>query len=197
MSEYRLTPRTACGADQAQSAAFGGCTLTERPDLALASVAARQGFENTVRAALETLIGGALDVGAFVEDAPISAFWSGPAQWFVMADHGAHETLAQTLKDQMGTAASITEQNDGWVAFDLEGAGSDAVLERLCNIELAGFATGSAQRTVIEHINCFVLCREQGRAYRIYCGRSFALSLWHGLETTAASAAAVAQLESL
>ncbi|GGE48674.1 sarcosine oxidase subunit gamma [Actibacterium pelagium] len=194
MSEIRLTQITAFGRVEAQTASFGDVTLTERPDLAIASVAARHGQESTVRSTLEQMVGGALEVSSFREGNRFSAFWTGPSQWFVMADHDDYETLAASLKETLSRAASITEQNDGWVGFDMDGTDCDAVLERLCNIDLSGFTSGRAQRTVIEHVSCFVLCRKQGCAYRIFCGRSYALSLWHALATTVASATAVAKL---
>lgn len=194
MTEYRLTPRTVFGSDTPRSATIGACTLAERPDIALASLAARAGHADAVRGALQELVGGPLDVSCYHAGAEFSAFWAGPDQWFVMADHGAHETLGVDLKAKLGDQVSVTEQNDGWVAIDIDGDATPAVLERLCNIALAPFGDGRAQRTVIEHINCFVLCREQGHGYRILCGRSYAQSLWHALDAAAVSVAAIAQL---
>ncbi|NSY39337.1 sarcosine oxidase subunit gamma [Leisingera sp. ANG59] len=191
MTEYRLFPRTAFGAESAHSVSIAGVTLTERPDVALASVAARTG-EAEIAGTMAELCGGPCGVGQYKEGAPFSTFWSGPDQWFVLADHAAHETLAAELQARLGDRASVTEQNDGWVVFDLTGNALTPMLERLCNIDLARFEAGQAQRCVIEHISSFVLCRDPGLSYRLMCGRSFARSFAHAVETIMASVAAQA-----
>jgi len=39
--------------------------------------------------------------------------------WFVEAPFDTHELIADLLRAALGDAASITEQTDAWVAFDL------------------------------------------------------------------------------
>jgi sarcosine oxidase subunit gamma len=192
VSEYRLTPRTAFGAEAPHVVSHGAARLEERPGVALASVAARAGQADAVAAALTALTGGEAGIGGFYDGTPIALFWSGPSQWFAMADRGGDDMLADTLKAHLGDAASITDQSDGWVAFDLTGARLEAVLERLCNVDLAGFGAGGAVRTVIGHMPAFVLCRSPGAACRLLCMRSMATGFAHAVGTAMASVAAQA-----
>jgi sarcosine oxidase subunit gamma len=101
------------------------------------------------------------------------------------------EALASTLKADLGDAASVTDQSGGWVLFELTGETLAPVLERLCNIDLTALSAGKAQRTVIEHIGCFVLCETPQQSYRLLCGRSYALSFVHAVETAMNSVDAV------
>ncbi|MEE2944749.1 MAG: sarcosine oxidase subunit gamma [Pseudomonadota bacterium] len=179
MTNYRLSPRTAFGASEPMRATIGKATLTERPEFSIASVTAR-----AEQGGIAAKLTSGVDVSGseFVQTDTRTVFWTGPNQWFVLDDHSTDETLAQTLKADLGAAASVTEQNDGWVVFDLTGEDLDEVLERLCSINLSELARGRAQRTVIEHVGSFVLCLEQGRSYRLLCGRSFAPSFAHAIK---------------
>ena len=193
MADYRLRPRTAFGAETPRAITHGAASLTERPDLAIASVAARAGQGAHVASVIEARLGAACPVSAFVEGPELSAFWTGPDQWFVIGDHVRHERLAETLEADLGALASVTEQNDGWVVFDLTGEALGRLLERLCNIDLSAFHAGRAQRTVIEHVPSYVLCRETERSYRLLCARSYALSFAHGLELAMETAASLTE----
>lgn len=190
MDNYHLSPRTAFGSHIPMNETIGAATLAERPDFAIASVAARSGQLGVV-----AIVTDGTDVGVAksVQSGARTVFWSGPNQWFVLADHEAEETLAQMLKADLGDAASVTEQNDGWVVFDLTGARLEPILERLCSINLMMFDAGSVQRTVIKHVACFVICIEEGAAYRLLCGRSFASSFVHAITETMVSVDAQAQ----
>src|SRR5690606_22154595 len=117
-----------------------------------------------------------------------TAIWTGPEQWFIEAPFATHEDIAPILKQGFGDTASITEQTDGWGGFDLEGTGVLSVLEILSNLDHGKLPTGGASRTVIEHLGCILICREAGRHYTVYGGRSSAASLHHALVTAAKSA---------
>ncbi|SMX30503.1 Sarcosine oxidase, gamma subunit family [Pelagimonas phthalicica] len=186
MTKYTLFPRTAFGRDAAMIDQIGSATLSERPDFAIASVAERAGQGD-----LSPVLTGAaaVAVSEWQDGLGRTVFWSGPNQWFVLADHDRSEMLAAELKTELGDQASVTEQNDGWVVFDLQGADLTPILERLCPINLAEFGANRVQRTVIDHVGCFVLCLEPGRSYRLLCGRSFAGSFAHGIKTIMGSVA--------
>ncbi len=178
-----LTPRSALGGDAPGVDTVGAFRLEERPDVAIASVAARTGRGEETAARLGALVGQAPGVGALAQGEALEAFWVGPGQWFVLADHGADALVAARLKAQVGDAASITEQNDGWVCLELSGEGLGAVLERLTNVDIARIGAGAAIRTTIEHIGCFLLVDAPGARYRLLSARSFARSLRHALTT--------------
>lgn len=181
MAEFILSARTSFGATAAKVVSCGAVTLTERPDIVLASVAARAGQSEPVRTNIESRCGAPCPVSGYLTGPPNAVFWTGPDQWMVMSDQAVD--LPAALKAEMGPAASVTDQTGGWVVFDLKGQDLTQTLERLCNIDLNRFGSGRAQRSVIEHIPCFVLCETPNLSYRLLCGRSFALSFAHAIET--------------
>ncbi|SEK28228.1 sarcosine oxidase subunit gamma [Roseovarius azorensis] len=186
---HDLVAITSLGANAARLDCVGAVTLTEVPDWALASVTARLGQEDACRVALATLLGVELPgPGGMVAGPEVSAFWTAPDQWMVEAPYEAHQDLARAVKEVMGDTASVTEQSDGWCRFDIEGEGLGAVFERLCNLDLATAAPGSASRTAIEHMGCFVLCRTAGGHISVIGPRSSAGSLHHALLTAMSSA---------
>lgn len=180
-----LQAMTALGAREAAVVTAGPVTITERVDVALASLAARRGRDLSAlaKAAGVPLPGPARHEGS----APYSAFWVAPEMWMVEAPFATHEVIADQLKAAFGEAASVTEQTDAWVVFDLAAPDLAPLMERLCNVDFPGVADGFATRTVIEHLGCY-LTRQSAGAARLYGPRSSAQSLLHALEVAARSA---------
>ena len=179
-----LQAMTALGAHEAKAVTVGPLVVTERVDVALASVAARRGqaLTDLAKAAGVPLPGPA----RYVSGAPYSGFWVAPEMWFVEALFATHENIAAQLKAAFGDAASITEQTDAWVVFDLAAADLAPVLERLCNVDLRAAPDGHATRTMMEHLGVYLVKRGPGVA-RVYGPRSSAQSLLHALETAASA----------
>lgn len=182
-----LQEMTALGAAAPAVVTIGPVTITERMDVALASVAARRGrmadLAKAAQAAGVPLPGPAAHLGG----APYNAFWVAPEMWFVEAPFASHELIADQLKAALGDAASVTEQTDAWVVFDLAAPDLAPLMERLCNVDFAAVADGHATRTVIEHLGCYLVRQGRG-ALRLFGPRSSARSLLHALETGVASA---------
>lgn len=114
-------------------------------------------------------------VGQCHGDAGQGLFWSAPFQWMRWAPY----VDAPPTHDEFGELAYVTEQTDGWIRLDVQGADFSPILERLCNLDLAGFTPGSVQRTQIHHIGVFVLSLED--RLMIWVPRSMAHSLVHAL----------------
>ena len=181
-----LQALTALGARGAAVVEIGPLRITERTDLALASVAARRGRRADLAAAAEAAGVPLPDAARHQAGAPYSAFWTAPEMWFVEAPFGSHELIADQLKAALGDAASVTEQTDAWVVFDLAAADLAPVLERLCNVDFRAVPKGYATRTVMEHLGVYLVKLDQG-AVRLYGPRSSAQSLLHALEAAAVS----------
>lgn len=177
---------TALGHDTAETLQIGPYRIAERFDVALASVAVRRGqetaFAETAKAAGVPLPGPSAHGGGTV----YSAFWTTPEMWFVEADFATHEDIVAHLKPAFGETASITEQTDAWVRFDVSGEGLVVLFERLTNLDLANLPDGYASRTVIEHLGVY-LVRHSASAITLYGPRSSAQGLLHALEVTAKS----------
>jgi sarcosine oxidase subunit gamma len=185
---HSLKAITALGGNQAQVDVIHGLTITECPDWAIASVAARKGAEKPLAAAFKKSMGLALPkpMQSKGKDG-ITVFWTGPNQYFVEAPFANNELLADRLANTLKKAASVTEQTDGWVRFDVQGAGCSDVFERLCNLDTRTMEKGAVSRTILEHSGCFILCRTHAY-FSLYGPRSTAGSLQHGLVVAAKSA---------
>lgn len=181
-----LLPLTALGKREATTVTHGPLTISERSDVALASVAARKGRLAELTRAAQTAGVPLPGPATHQQGAPYSAFWTAPEMWFVEAPFATHELIADLLKSALRDAASITEQTDAWVAFDFAAPDLTPLLERLCNVDYAAKPDGYATRTVIEHLGVYLIKHGPGAA-RLYGPRSSAESLLHALETAARS----------
>ncbi|NBB99072.1 MAG: sarcosine oxidase subunit gamma, partial [Alphaproteobacteria bacterium] len=79
--------------------------------------------------------------------------------------------------------ASVTEQTDAWVRFDLSGDALAEILARLTNLDLATLPARFVRRTVMEHVGGYLVRR--GAGYSVYGPRSSAGSLHHALAQAA------------
>jgi len=186
---HNLKSITALGGSKPQVDAFDHVTITENDGLALASVAARMGQEAACHKALKALLGAVPAPGCAVLHDPEAAFWMGPDQWMIGAPRETHELLADDLKARVGAAASVTEQTGAWVCFDVVGPAMTDLSERVCAVPIRRMVAGDAQRTVIYHLGCFVLRRQNDDEIRILGPRASAQTLHHALVTAAHSVA--------
>lgn len=186
---HDMAPLNALGGETLTTEIIGHVTLTEVSDLALASVAARQGSEQSCAENLATLLGvPAPGPNAAVLSSPYAAVWMAQDQWMVGAPFESHENIAEDLKSRFGASASITEQSDAWVTIDLTGGSVVDLLERLCAAPARRMKAQSAQRTTIHQMGCFLICgSEDGTFFRVIGPRSSAGSLWHALTQAALS----------
>ncbi|MBM2294323.1 sarcosine oxidase subunit gamma [Sulfitobacter pseudonitzschiae] len=181
-----LTPLTALGHDQPQSVTYGNLTMGDCPDLALASL--------TLRRDAPVPLPFGLDLpgpGGYVASAEVAAIWTGPRQWMIEAKAKGCTDFAAQVKAQAPDAI-VTEQTDGWAAFDItspDGAAIGRLLEKLVNIDPGTVSPGTASRTSLHHMNV-LLVRPDPCCLRIWVGRSFAGSLWHAVIGAAARQAA-------
>ncbi len=158
----------------------GPITLSEEPNFAMASVAARNGSQRATMSAIRRIIGvSAPKPGKFVGNT-VTAFWMGPDQWMLEAPYHSHEMLFDQVILEVNGKASVTEQSDGWCRFDMRGIGLASVMELLCAINMTQFTTGDATRTSIDHLGCFVICRNSEHL-SVIGPRSSAQSLHHAL----------------
>ncbi len=187
MADHRLKPISPLGHDMPHSVTIGPITITEIVDTALASLAARMGEAKAV-ADIADAAGIALPgPGKAAQGATYAAFWLSPDMWMVEAPFATHEDIVAILKPHFGEAASLTEQTDAWARFDVTGDHLPAMFERLCAFDLRAHGAGSATRTVIEHLGCYVVIRAPGHL-SVIGPRSSAASVFQALETAARSA---------
>jgi len=183
---HDLTPTSALGG---MTDTIGTVTISEHAGVALASVAARMGGEKKTTQVLKKLLGAVPGPGKSQQHDPEAGFWMGPDQWMIGAPMATHELLADQLKSLTGDAASVTEQTGAWVVFDVIGTAMPDMMERLCAVPIRRMSAGDAQRTVIHHLGCFVIQRNDRDHVRILGPRASAGSLHHALIGAARSVA--------
>jgi len=184
----KLTPITALGHTAPQIDTIGTITITEQPDIALASISARLCRDTETCNLLAKLIGtDAPGPGKSATGRDYVLFWSGPEQWMLTVPSASHQNLAEELDAMMKGAASVTEQSGAWVQFHIAGTARLDMMEQLCALPSRTMRKGDANRTRIQQMGCFVLCL--GKAFAIIGPRSSAKSLHHALTTTAHSVA--------
>jgi sarcosine oxidase subunit gamma len=188
-SAHRLKPLPALGGDRPRVEDISGLRIAEVVDSALASLSCRRGRDAEFATVAERVFGFALPGPArAVAGMPYGAVWTGPEQWFIEAPFASHEDIARSLKGEFKDLASITEQTDGWVRFDVTGKGALDLFERLCPLDVRGMEDNAASRTLIEHLGCIVICRKAGVEFSVLGPRSAAGSLHHALIAAARSA---------
>lgn len=177
-----LIPHTALGGTTPRQLRLRDLTMTERPDLALAWLARRQGAPLPAPFGLE-LPG----PGGWHQGGDHAAFWTGPDQWMIEGPGRALEDFALAVA-KAAPGASVSDQTDAWVAVDITAtsgaAGIEALLPRLVNLDPRRLAPGSATRTGFEHLSVFII-RRAADHLTVLGMRSAAGSLWHGLERAA------------
>ena len=180
-----LEPLTPLGHAEPETVTLGALTLTERTDTALASLATRRGREADVAKSAQAA-GIPLPPPATWAQDRLSAFWLAPDMWMIEAPFATHEDIRAHLLPLFGDAASITEQTDAWVRFDIAGASLLSLMERLSNTDLARAPIGHATRTVVEHLGCYLI-KHGPTEITLYGPRSSAQFLHHALITAAQS----------
>lgn len=181
---HNLIPTTALGGTAPSRDIIGAVTIVENDELALASLAARRGHEAAVTAALAAKIGAAPGPGHAHLSDPVSAIWTGPDQWLLMAPLASHENLAQQMQVLLQDTVSVTDQTGAWVCFDVSGAGTADLFERLCPVPIRQMTLGDARRTTLHQLGCFVLFVE-AQTVRVLGPRASAHSLHHALISVA------------
>lgn len=162
-------------------------TLAEAPMTSITSIAPFPNKGKAVDAALKPL--------GLKFPAPNTAstkdgarlLWTGREQAFLIG----------TAAPDMGDAAAVTDQSDGWVILTLSGPLARDTLARLVPLDLrdAAFPVGMTTRSGLNHM-ALILTRTGDAVYEIMTFRSMARTAWHelaeALETQAARAAHLA-----
>ncbi len=186
MAKAMLIPLTALGNDTPNTIEIGGYLIVERFDVALASLATRRGRDKDVTKAAKAAKLALPEPSQSITSSVYGSFWLSEQQWMVEAAYAMHDDIAAYLKNIFGDAASITEQTDAWVRFDVSASNVYPLFERLCNVDLPKADIGFATRTVIEHMGCYLIKRSTNEV-TLYGPRSMAHSLLHAVEVTAHS----------
>lgn len=127
--------------------------------------------------------------GLYCEHAKGIAFWTGLDQWFISGI--AFNKLQMALKG----LAAVSDQSDAWARFSLTGPDADAVMARLCPLDLSPsvLPVKASCRSQFAHMMAIIQRCPDG--YTIAVMRSFAKTAIHHSNQALHSIAAQHELE--
>ena len=185
MADLTLAPQSPLGG-YAQT--VGGVTIAEVTDLALVSAAVPLGGDAAFAKALVDGFGAARPATGQASPGRgdgVCVLGLQPDQVMILFPFGDIPSPDAAQSD-MGAAAYVTDQSDGWAFLRVEGTDVSRALERICMLDLAdgAFPVGTVARTVMEHLAVIIL-REAPDRFLLMSPRSSARSFLHAVETSA------------
>lgn len=164
-------------------------TVEERVGLGLATVAARKGQAEALRAAVASAYGVELPDGSRVAHGPAVSFVGyGPGQWLAVSETLANEALARDLGERLRGLASISDQSGGRAVLRVSGPLARAMLAKGLPIDLhpRAFTPGSAATSTISLMGVQLWQVDDAPTYDLAIFRSVAASFWRWLTASAA-----------
>lgn len=164
---------------------FTTCTLAERIDIALISVATPRQGKDVLSKGISAKW--ALDMPGATKMTQANGLRAIPltADQFLLAFTPENERTEAAVQSDLEGLAYTTTQTDAWVILELSGKGSIAALERICplDLDLEVFPDESASRTVMEHLGVLIVRLAEDRFW-LMSARSSAASFLHAIETS-------------
>jgi sarcosine oxidase subunit gamma len=163
--------------------------IAERSGLGLATVAARKGQAQALKAAVVSVYGVALpDRSRVVHGPQVSFVGYGPGQWLAVSATLRGETLARDLAQRLKGLASISDQSGGRTVLRLSGPRAGDVLAKGLPIDLhpRTFGRDSAATSTISLMGVQLWQVDDLPTYDIALFRSLSASFWRWLTASAA-----------
>jgi len=159
--------------------------FVEIDNFGLATVLARKG---NGAAEIGNALGAEVAVGPRFIPGSTTLLGCGPGHWLAFTERsepGWHQAVAGMLKG----LASVSDQSSGYVVHRLSGPAARQVLQRGAPVDLdpSVFGPGMVATTVIAHITVTIWQVDDAPTYFIAFFRSYARSLRHWVELTAAA----------
>ena len=195
MSDFRLSVRHPFG-DLMQTGhhgrpVAGPCQvcLRERRDLALRVISANAGQADAIAAAVLTLTGLQLPMGAAgVSGDGIALIGTAPGQWLALSEGHVGFALLESLSGALAGLATIVDQSDGKAVLEISGPRARDTLAKGCALDLhpSVFIPGSAATTPVALIDCQIWQIDATPTYGLGVPTSYAESFWTWLTASAA-----------
>jgi sarcosine oxidase subunit gamma len=166
-----------------------GLLVSERTDLALASVIARHGAERALSARVSATWGIELPrTPSWTAAESVAFVWTGPGQWLALAVTTDGAGFEAHLAAALDGLASVCDQSDARGVLRLSGPRARDVLMKCLLLDLheRAFAPGHAAGTLLDHVGIQLWQLDEGPSYEIAAPRSYAGSLWHHIEAAGA-----------
>lgn len=157
--------------------ATAGVTMRRLGGLSIASIVSAKGAAPAVIAAIEAAHGLAIvDRPEVCAGTGLCCVGTGPGKWLAVAPRDDGEAFADGLAAAVGAAASVNDQSDGFVIFELAGARIRAALAKCLGIDLdpPAFVPGSAATTLMALVGVTLWQIDEAPVYHLCVGRSLA-----------------------
>ncbi|MER9300237.1 sarcosine oxidase subunit gamma [Mesorhizobium sp. M0621] len=166
MSEFRVTLRSALGAEQ--PIVYGGIDLKVLPEGHLIHVLGKPGA-SAIEARLASLS----------DESPAAVRVAGPGQWFVVGNSAKTHAEFTALDDTLQPYAFAVDQSHGRVRIAIAGSQAASVLAKgsAANFASHVFPIGRNTTTLIGRIAVHIT-RTSEDGFELIVLRSFAESLW-------------------
>jgi methylglutamate dehydrogenase subunit D len=191
----KLAPRTPLAA-VAVPGRYGHCiggprpvVLTERPDVRLCVIGARDGKGAEVADVARSLTGLVLPSGPKrVAANGLGLVGTAPGQWLATAEGSTASDLLDELMTAVAGLATAAEQSDGKAVIRVAGSRARSALAKGCSLDLdpRAFTPGDAATTPIALIDCTLWQVDDAPTYELAVPSSFAGSFWSWLTGAAA-----------
>lgn len=165
-----------------------GVTIEEWVGLGLATVAARKGKAEALKAAVKEAYGVDLPGGSRAVEGPqVSFIGYGPGQWLAVSETLSGDALARDLAARLKGLASISDQHAGRTVLRLSGPRARDVLAKGLPIDLhpRAFGPGSAATSTISLMGVQLWQVDETPTYDIALFRSVSESFWRWLTASA------------
>ena len=176
----------------AASGAGAGVVAADRDGLGLATVAVRRGQGEALARKIRDRYGIALPLGGYRSEAGGVAFaGTGPETWLAAQERGGN-SFAVSLGEEIGAAASVSDQSDGYAVLRLTGPKLRETLGKMVPLDMhpRAFPVGAVASTVAMHIGATLWRLDDGPGavpvFEIAVFRSLAGSFWHALSESSA-----------
>lgn len=153
---------------------FPGIALSVVHPLSIVMVIARKGKAKALKQALR-------------ECESVDVLWTGPDQYFVQAVNMTEGMLHASLKENLDSIASVSDQSHGRVVLRIVGPKARAILAKGTPIDLhpAEFPEGKSAVTQMAHVSVH-LTRTGQDEFMLSVFRGFSESFWEWLTSQAA-----------
>jgi methylglutamate dehydrogenase subunit D len=166
-----------------------GVIIAERSGLGLATVAARKGKSEALKAAAREAYGVALPERSLVaRGSDILFIGTGPGQWLAVSERHANEDLARELAGRLQGLASVADQSGGRTVIRIGGPRARDVLAKGLPIDLDPrvLPSNGAATSVISLMGVQLWQADDMPAYDLAIFRSLSGSFWRWLASSAA-----------
>lgn len=162
-----------------QGGAGGGEALAIRERAAtLVQVTARKGRQAELAAVVADMLALELPASGRVGmAADKTAFWLQPGSWLIKAPLDQRGSLPVFLAQALSGIAAVVDQSHGRCVLELHGLHAQAVLARLCRLDLheSVFPAGRSAVTLVGHVPCLLYRSEKETpGFGLIVGSTFA-----------------------